>query len=133
MNSATNNNREGQAMTGTCSKCDGRGRIDAFSHIRNGSCFACQGSGRVEIEAAKSQAAPVLPALAVISVDGFRLTAGEAGLVYVEDFSLDRAERSIGALWCLISGPEFSDGLRCLTQVQKMRLARAARDRWGAY
>lgn len=35
------------AQTTTCSKCDGKGRINAFSHIENGSCFACKGTGTI--------------------------------------------------------------------------------------
>lgn len=30
-----------------CGKCDGTGRISAFSHIHEGLCFACGGSGRI--------------------------------------------------------------------------------------
>jgi hypothetical protein len=40
------------ATIGTCSKCDGTGRINAFSHIHAGACFACQGTGTVKIGAA---------------------------------------------------------------------------------
>jgi DnaJ-class molecular chaperone len=28
-----------------CGKCDGSGKIRAFSHIENGSCFQCGGTG----------------------------------------------------------------------------------------
>lgn len=31
---------------GACSKCDGAGRISAFSHVHEGVCFACNGTGR---------------------------------------------------------------------------------------
>lgn len=34
---------------GDCAKCDGRGRIDAFSHIAQGVCFWCSGSGKLPI------------------------------------------------------------------------------------
>lgn len=36
--------------TGTCSKCDGRGYINGFSHIANGRCFLCTGSGTMTIK-----------------------------------------------------------------------------------
>ena len=32
-----------------CGKCDGTGRINAFSHIAGGSCFQCQGTGVVRV------------------------------------------------------------------------------------
>lgn len=35
--------------TGTCPKCGGRGRIDAFAHIESGVCFACGGAGKIEV------------------------------------------------------------------------------------
>lgn len=28
-----------------CNKCDGKGTIDGFAHIRNGICFDCNGTG----------------------------------------------------------------------------------------
>lgn len=34
----------------TCGKCDGKGKIDAFSHIENGKCFWCGGTGKVEAQ-----------------------------------------------------------------------------------
>lgn len=34
---------------GTCSKCDGCGYINGFSHIAQGRCFLCAGSGVMEI------------------------------------------------------------------------------------
>lgn len=38
-------------MIGTCGKCDGTGRIDAFSHISKGVCYWCKGVGTLEISA----------------------------------------------------------------------------------
>ena len=35
-----------------CGKCDGGGRILAFSHISGGSCFQCGGSGVIRLRAA---------------------------------------------------------------------------------
>jgi hypothetical protein len=29
-----------------CRRCDGRGKVEKFSHIRGGQCFACGGSGK---------------------------------------------------------------------------------------
>jgi len=42
-----------QQDMGECSKCDGKGRISAFSHIENGACFTCKGTGKVRIRARK--------------------------------------------------------------------------------
>ena len=35
----------------TCGKCDGRGKIQAFSHYANGDCFDCGGTGKLEGDA----------------------------------------------------------------------------------
>jgi hypothetical protein len=35
-----------------CGKCDGAGRILAFSHIANGACFQCEGTGVLELRTA---------------------------------------------------------------------------------
>lgn len=32
----------------TCGKCDGKGRLDCFSHIEKGTCFWCKGSGVIK-------------------------------------------------------------------------------------
>jgi hypothetical protein len=34
-----------------CGKCDGKGRINAFSHVAGGTCFACAGQGNYEAPA----------------------------------------------------------------------------------
>ena len=34
----------------TCPKCDGKGKLRAFSHIANGDCFLCGGSGTVSFK-----------------------------------------------------------------------------------
>lgn len=36
-----------------CSRCDGRGRINGFSHVIGGVCFKCGGSGTQEGKPAK--------------------------------------------------------------------------------
>lgn len=33
---------------GACGKCDGKGRIGAFSHIDGGVCFTCKGTGKLD-------------------------------------------------------------------------------------
>jgi RecJ-like exonuclease len=38
-------------ITGTCGKCDGKGRIEAFGHIHNGLCFWCKGTGQITVNA----------------------------------------------------------------------------------
>jgi len=41
-------NKENETMAKkkiTCWKCDGSGKIRAYSHIANGECFACAGLG----------------------------------------------------------------------------------------
>jgi len=37
-----------QLQSYTCGKCDGKGRIDAFSYYANGVCFWCQGAGKIK-------------------------------------------------------------------------------------
>jgi len=32
-------------VTGTCGRCDGRGKLPTFGHYVGGLCFACSGSG----------------------------------------------------------------------------------------
>lgn len=34
--------------SGACGKCNGKGKIGAFSHIDRGVCFACKGAGRFD-------------------------------------------------------------------------------------
>lgn len=36
-----------QQVSGQCTKCNGRGKINAFSHISGGSCFTCKGTGKL--------------------------------------------------------------------------------------
>tara|TARA_Y100001972_G_scaffold78843_1_gene95790 strand:+ start:424 stop:801 length:378 start_codon:yes stop_codon:yes gene_type:complete len=123
-------------MIGTCSKCDGKGRIEAFSHVQGGVCFWCDGTGKLEVRSYNKKTVKV-DAPDFIDVGDFRLTAGEKGRVYVTRLdelgvrNLDQANG--GMLWSYSEGPEFSDGLNYLTQAQKMELAWAARNRWGTY
>ena len=35
-----------------CGKCDGKGRLDVFSHIEKGTCFWCKGSGIIRLRRA---------------------------------------------------------------------------------
>lgn len=35
-----------------CPKCDGRGEIAMFRHVRGGACFTCKGRGQVKAGAA---------------------------------------------------------------------------------
>ena len=39
------------AQQGVCGKCEGKGVIDAFSHIDNGVCYWCSGTGIVKTKA----------------------------------------------------------------------------------
>lgn len=32
---------------GVCPKCQGKGKVRAFSHVAGGVCFMCEGTGRV--------------------------------------------------------------------------------------
>lgn len=36
-----------ETLSGTCSKCDGTGRLPHYGHIANGVCFECSGTGKV--------------------------------------------------------------------------------------
>jgi hypothetical protein len=36
-----------ETLSGTCSKCDGTGRLGHYGHIANGVCFDCQGTGTI--------------------------------------------------------------------------------------
>lgn len=44
-----------EAGVGTCGKCDGRGKIEAFRHVANGTCFWCEGTGQLAIAARPEQ------------------------------------------------------------------------------
>ena len=46
-------------MQGTCGKCDGKGRIAAFSHVNNGLCYWCGGTGKLEVRDAPAPAPAV--------------------------------------------------------------------------
>jgi len=43
-------------MTSTrkCHRCQGKGRIEAFSHVRGGMCFRCTGLGTIDPAAEKA-------------------------------------------------------------------------------
>jgi hypothetical protein len=56
---------------GACGKCDGKGRIGAFSHYAGGVCFWCKGTGRLEIKASEAPSTVSAPALPTREVPGF--------------------------------------------------------------
>ena len=66
----------GEKKSGVCGKCDGRGRIDAFSHYAGGVCFWCNGSGVVEW----TESSPVEPVQGVEPVIGVKVD-GEVMIV----------------------------------------------------
>jgi hypothetical protein len=44
-------------VTGTCGRCDGRGKLPAFGHYVGGLCFACSGSGTATMTVTAEDAA----------------------------------------------------------------------------
>lgn len=40
-----------------CGKCDGTGRLRAFSHIEQGACFQCKGTGKVDAKSRPTESA----------------------------------------------------------------------------
>lgn len=41
-------------VTYECDRCQGRGKIQAFTHVIGGTCFKCRGTGRLKRKPAKS-------------------------------------------------------------------------------
>lgn len=44
-----------------CSKCEGKGRIQGFTHVQNGVCFRCGGTGKQASKPRKQVVKPLTP------------------------------------------------------------------------
>jgi hypothetical protein len=64
MSNATN-----AARTIKCPKCDGRGRIEGFSHIETGKCFGCGGAKVIEVTHAPLSVRKRLVSVAVYELE----------------------------------------------------------------
>lgn len=93
---------------GTCSKCDGKGRIRAFSHYADGVCFWCKGAGKLpasattpgEINGANRQARVKALAMKVgLAADGSSFDDVGAAIVSCHQIAADLA--ASGPKWAM--------------------------------
>ena len=97
-----------------CMKCDGVGRILAFSHVLNGLCFWCEGTGHGRAGSANphvTQSSIKAPACREVMLSGL-------GRAYISrDGSGFKADIGLAGAWFRVKGGRIadlvvSDGLR---------------------
>lgn len=66
----------------TCTKCFGKGRISAFSHVQGGVCFDCGGKGHRMVAANHKPSILFSIEVTCVRAEGCTLQPGQRGIVF---------------------------------------------------